>query len=373
MPSIADKLAKFTGTKKVKKATPKIDKELARQLKLSISKLTMVKKGGGASSRGSHRLTDAMGCGEHHVLRNIEGVIAKGDGKGNFYRDFGTLLHSVLAYYYAEKLEVKPDWFFEQTVHEAMTQDAKGNAKWLKDAYEFKTFFEWWEPSHPWLPISVEEEFVTTVGALDPDGQDEPALDIEYATTCKGCDRDEFLVYGIHGDHPDTKTLSLPALNAEKVTCRPDMIIVVNGYNYIVDHKSAGAARDGSNRLKIYDERFPDYTYERQKLHNLHVVRQFMPIEGFQFQRVKRDQPFDVQRDLVDVNASQYLKMPAEIRESVRRDRLLQIQAVTARDKVVANHAQCAGKYACEHIALCFAFDEEARTRIMDTDYVRLG
>lgn len=301
-------------------------------------------KGGGASRRGSHALKDATNpCdvaryySQHLRLRKISG--------DNYYMDFGTLVHTGLAYYYAEKLEVKPQWFIESpSVEAAMENDSLGHSEWLTKAQGIMEAFKHWEVGQPWQPILVEEEVAVSLGEIDPEGRDEPAFEVEYVD-----------------EHGLPQVYKFPTLNEEKVTCRPDLIVKSNGGLLICDHKTAGAARDKSGRLKILQ---PDDEYERkyqwQGMVNLTICRAKWPeIEGFVFQRIKRDIPYDFARDDFNVPPLLYDRVPMTMRASVRREREQKARFLTTtdpkRDLIAAPWMCIADGYRCSFDRLCHA------------------
>lgn len=327
-----------------------VDGDAKWQVRSAMAK----KKGGGASRRGSHRLADAgSGC---EVRWYWSHFVKLKPLKGNFYMDFGTLMHTAAAYHYAEMMERRPEWFIESPDMEAaLLADSLGNAKWLRDV---KTFLEWYkrfDTGDPVHPIYCEEEFEATVGALDPDGQDEPAEDIVTDT--------------IDPETGEKKVIHLPTLNDEIVTCRPDLINERNGDNWIWDHKSASAGRDGSGRLKVLDDRYPDYTYVWQAMVNLHIVRQTIPIRGFIFNRLKRDAPYDCSRDLFTVPARTYAKVPRTIRECVKRERSLLRKSVTAKSTLVSAPWECKGAFACSYVRVCHNDSLEERDAIIQSEF----
>src|SRR3990167_2162552 len=80
---------------------------------------------GGASSRGSHRLAEIDDCPRRWWLRWGLGLEAKGEPPN--WATEGTIIHLALAYWFASKLPVKPRWFEEKTLQEALDEEAKGN------------------------------------------------------------------------------------------------------------------------------------------------------------------------------------------------------------------------------------------------------
>lgn len=294
-------------------------------------------------------MADAGGCGvrwyySHHLKFQKRG--------GNFYTDYGTMLHSVLAYHYAEQMERKPQWFIDNpSMLDAIEQDAMGHPDWVRNALAFHAAYKLRWAGDPWVPLYCEEEFEATVGALDPEGEDEPEEDIEY-TDSDG----------------EKQVYHLPRLNEEVVTCRPDLIIRHNEYNWIIDHKSQGAARNGTDKLPVINDEYPDYTYYWQAMVNMHIVRQKLDVEGFIFNRVKRDFPFDFARDLFSMPDRMYVKVPKVIRSSVKRERVLMRQILAGKPPEPSPW-ECQGKWQCPYVRLCYADSVEARNLRANTEF----
>lgn len=341
--------------------------------------------GGGPSKRGSHRCADAGGCEVRWYYSHYNKLRP---AKGSFYLDFGTLVHTGLAYFYAERMDRKPEWYIAQPDAQlAIEEDSKGNETWLRNCKSILKAYERFEAGDPWNPKFIEEEFAAKVGALDPDGKDEPAEDIEYVGPCSGwqdaasstsaagveqdrtpCDnRDET---GNHIHHLIPKVWHLPTLNEEEVTCRPDMVIEKNGFLWCTDHKTAGAARNGSGRLPVIDERYPDYTYFWQAMFNLTVLRQHMDIRGFLINRIKRDVPYDFARDLFSIPARQYAKVPRTIRDCIRKERDILRKVLRSPKDLIAHPWECKAGWACDYTKLCYAEDVGSRDLIARTEFV---
>jgi hypothetical protein len=318
-----------------------------------------VKKGGGASRRGSHRLATAGGCEvrwywAHHVKAQPT--------QGRYYLDYGTLMHTALAYHYAAQMERTPTWYRENPdARAALEVDAQGTPAWLRKCEETMTAYRGYYAIDAWQPMFAEEEFEARVGDIDPLGEDAPAFEVPYE---------------VNGE---PRTLSFPALSDEIVTCRPDLIVEQNGHTYIVDHKTASGARDGSGRLPVIDERHPDFTYAWQSMVNLHIVRKGRPtdmpehptldVKGFIFNRIKRDAPYDFSRDVFDVAARQYAKVPATIRACVRRERALAVKAVRAPRDLVAHPWECQSRWRCDYTSLCHVDSLEERNAVLATQF----
>ena len=322
-------------------------------------------------------MSDANGCEVKWYLSYYRHL---GTGKSNFYLDFGTLVHTGLAYFYAARMERKPEWYLEQPSSSlAMENDCLGHENWLRNAEGIMKHYEWYEAGDPWNPLYNEEEFEVKVGEIDPDGPDEPAEDIPYKSACKGAK--EEVPCNHTAPHLVDRILKLPTLNEELVTCRPDLIIEKNGHLWIIDHKTQGGAKNGSGRLPVVDDRYPDYRYYWQAMVNLWIVRngrcasvpgvQKLDIQGFIFNRIKRDIPYDVSRDLFPMNAEQYAKVPREIRECVREERrILRTILKEGREALNPHHSECGANGGCSYVGICFAESPADRLLVESTEFI---
>lgn len=373
-------------------------------LKAPAYSARMAKKqgAGGASSRGSHKLSNAGGCEVEYYYADIMGLEAT---KENVYTGFGTLLHSAMAYFYVERMERKPQWYVDfPDAKSAIEADAKGHNDWLRKLDELMKAYQRFEAGDPWNPIYCEEEIRARVGDLHPEGEDEPAIEFEYQGDCSGYDETKWVtseattstdalsatttppqthprcahwevdVLGedyVHIPHKTTRVKRMPRLNDEVVTCRPDLIIQRNGMNWIIDHKTAGGSRKKGDegRLAVINPNYPDYTYRWQAMFNLQVCRLSMPIEGFIFNRVKRDIPFDFSRDIADVPERMYQKIPRVIRTTVKKERALIKKALTSPGDLDINPWECQGKYTCDFARLCYADSVGVRNEILGSEF----
>jgi hypothetical protein len=315
-------------------------------------------EGGGASRRGSHKLSDNDGCEVRWYYSHFKHWKAKAGSKE--YADYGTLLHTGLAYYYAEKLaeDKRPQWWLNQpNSKQAMEEDSLGRLDWLQRANECMDAYRHFYAAEAVEPVLVEEELSSTVGTLDPDGKDEPAEDIEYL------ERDPLTGEMV------TKVWHLPTLNDEILTCRLDILVRMGGDIWMWDHKTAGGGKKDSTRLPIIDPRWPDYTYVWQAMYNLHLARLHMPVQGFMLNRIKRTSPFDFKRDIFDIPERQYQKVPRTAREMVRKERAVLKKCLLDPNSLVAKQWECKKGFECDYTKVCYAESVEMRDLVLRTDF----
>lgn len=324
--------------------TTALDKTINRNLQ---SRFMTKRSGTGPSRRGSHRLSATDGCPTQFKYRIALGAQPR---ESNYYLEYGTLMHTAQAYYYVPRMERKPQWYLDfPDMEAALLEDSLGHDDRLRKVKETMLAYDRWESGQQWFPLYNEEEFEATVGKVDPEGQDESPFVVTY-TDRQG----------------NTVVKVFPSLNDEIVTCRPDLIIPKNGGNYIVDHKTGGADRKGTGRLPIIDPRFPDYSYGWQAMFNLCVVRAAgLQVEGFIFNRIKRDPPFDFARDLYDCSEQMYSTIPGSIRAAVIAERD-SWRRMSTPGSIFTKPWECSG---CSYKQLCYADSKEQRDFILETCY----
>lgn len=334
-----------------------LDKDVDTPVKeLAPSFLTMTKKeGGGASRRGSHKLADNGGCEVKWYWSHFNNIRAKAGSKE--YADFGTLVHTGLAYHYASKLPEPPPWMAKQPdVNKALEEDSLGRMDWLTRAHEIMDAYRFEYAGEAVEPVMVEEELSCTVGVFDPEGDDEPAEDIEYVDPLT----------------KETKVWHIPTLNDEILTGRIDIIVKMGGHNWVWDHKTGGAGKKDNTRLPIIDPRWPDYTYIWQTMYNLRLVRHHMPARGYMLNRVKRTSPYDFKRDQIDIPDRMYEKVPRIARAMVRNERAILKKCLLAPGTLEAHPWECKKGFECDYVKVCFAETVEMRNLVLREEFQQL-
>lgn len=283
----------------------------------------------GASSRGSHQLACARECPLRYAFRYHLRLRPRIEPP---FRLAGTLVHTHLAYHYAEQLDDPSDWFLTQTLDEALAQDGAGNPAALREATEVAEAYKHRWAGEPLRPHSVEDEYRATIGELDPGGPD-PELDDEY------------------------------------ISCKTDLVAEINGDRWVVDHKTqAGDHRTG--RLRHWRDD-GEYRINWQVLVNLMILRKRIgPIRGFVINRVKRVAPFDFDRHPLPIPVLAYQNAPRTARNYVRAELAIKKQ-IAAGDKPEAVYSACYGRYGhCDYVDVCAASSREEQTEILETQFL---
>ena len=288
--------------------------------------------GGGASRRGSHRLAAAVTCERLWALRYLRGIVPKTQKS---FQLSGTLIHTHLAYWFADMLDEKPKWYQEKTLEEAIMDDGEGYPDLIRQAEEAAEAFKQHYAGEPWMPLAVEEEYVTTVGAINPNAPDD--------------------------------------IKDEQLTCRVDLIAIWNGEAWCIDHKTQ-AGHSSSGRLAKWrgDGQFG---LNWQVFQNLWILRTQdpplpYPVRGFAINRVKRTQPFDFDRHALQPPEIAYNDAPLMITAAIQRERDIQAR-VLAGGKPTPNFAACHGRYGkCDYYDVCAARSKDAQARIIETEFM---
>lgn len=367
----------------------------------SLVKIILDKKygAGGPSTRGSHLLAQAGGgCevawyyGRTKSLRPKAGVGSVAKKKRLEIMDFGTLVHAKLAYHYARQMARKPSWFLDYPDEQrALVSDAKGNNEWLKLAQELMTYYLRKAESDAWTPEYNEEEMSATVAEIDPNGVDVPGETFEYEGPCEGFLRDEQnkktgvcphtteildsrgVKVTSHVPHVVKRKIVWPNLNAEVITCRPDLIVRRNGVLFVIDHKTQGGGKgDNKDYLPKMHPDYPDHTYTWQGFINLHICRAKLGkdnVRGLLWNRIKRTAPFDRQVDEFEVVERQYRRVPLAIRQALLRERELVKKALRAPETLVPHYWACQKGFPCDFQRLCFSDTAEERNRRMGIEF----
>jgi hypothetical protein len=305
----------------------------------------------GRSARGSHRLAAVGICEQLWYLKYHVGVDQLGD---KAFRKRGTLIHLALAYYYAERMPeyLRPAWL-EKPLREALAEKGAGMPDAIRCALEIYETYGINYAQEPWRPILVEEELTASVGEID-------------ASPKPGADR---------------------TLDAELVTCRPDLIVAIAGLEgeaaWIVDHKSQGKPWGNRRGLEPWNPE-GEFRLNWQVMVNLHIARapsnrmRFggLPVKGFIIQRMTREPDdrgaYHFDRQPLFVPPLAYAAAAHEIRDAVAHEyevRRKLAEGIAPRKSFWA----CFGRYgACDYANLCGAASAEDQALTYQTDYVSL-
>lgn len=291
----------------------------------------------GASSRGSHQLLAAASCERKYAFRHVFGLKIVHEPP---WRAIGSAVHEALAWHYAALLppEKRPAVWSVDNLEDLVMQASRGVPETFQNAMDVYRYYVHHFSADPWKPVEVEKEFSATLGELDPDGRT--------------------------GEQEDD----------EVVTCRSDLIVESNGSVFVVDHKCT-AGNYVTGRLDRWSEH-NEYRLSLQAMVNVLLVRlEFArrgdprSVDGFIIQRIKRKQPYEVDRNLIDIPPPALRDAPGVLRQLVRRE--LEIRrAVAAGEKVLPNYSQCMSKWGpCDYMSICTAPSDEQRRLAMETEY----
>lgn len=288
---------------------------------------------GGASRRGSHQLAATQTCKRLFALRYVYEIVGKEDKP---WRMLGTLVHLCLAYHYAAKLLDRPAWL-DKPLDVALNETGAGNPNEIKVAKDIYAYYQAQVAAgDTFRPVYVEHEFAATIGQLDPGG-------------------------------PDS------SLDREIVTIRPDLVAELNGELWIVDHKTQRGGWNSNHLGEWRDD--GEYLMSWQAMLYLHVLRavESRPVRGFMIQRIKRNPPYDHDRNPLRIPALAYKQVPRAARDMVREELKIR-QQLKEKIAPTPNFAACQGRYGpCDYRDLCAAESEVMKAMAMQTAYIQIG
>lgn len=301
----------------------------------------------GPSRRGSHRLSTLDKCKQQWKLRYHDNLVLVQDKE---HRMRGTLWHLCMAYYNAWRLppDRKPAWYTNGDLLTDLKRVAGDH--YVQLALHLYTnvmphYVAWADiefRNNGLQVLSIEEELVVKVGAIDPGG-------------------------------PDS------TLDDEEVSCAPDVLYTDGTYIVIDDYKTKARSyrKDGGlSKWKLKNEFRPSW----QANTNLVIARTVHAnavVSAFNIARamVTTTPAFD--RNAVIIEAPAYASTPRKIRQYVAEERELRRKIETGElavsGEVINNWDMCHwGKYGpCDYLDLCTAPDEETRTRRAHEHFVK--
>lgn len=288
----------------------------------------------GSSRRGSHQLMAALGCERAYALRYVSRLV-EGPGEEPSYRMVGTLVHLLLAYHYANKLQNPPKWFLEKTAEDALNETGAGYPDEIRTAVDVFATWRRHFTVDPWHPLFVEEEFYATIGDLDP----------------------------THSD---------PETDHEVISFRLDLVAAMNELAVIVDHKCSGGSY--GKRLQRWKED-SEYGRSLQVLLYQRAMALILPTligarpEGFFIQRIKRSAPYDFDRHRVLIDPIAYEDSMLTVRAAVKREREIRAKLASGQ-KLTPSIGLCDGRYGpCTYASLCYPRSKDHQQKVVSTRF----
>lgn len=287
---------------------------------------------GGASTRGISRLSIVHECAMKWALRYQARLRPKAKPHDTD-RIVGQLIHTMLAYSYAERMEVPPAWLFDRPLDREINRTAAGRPETIDIAQAAVDAYRRYFAGESDQSTAVEHEVAVPLSAIDPDAPEE--------------------------------------LRDEMVTGRFDRIYEANGRIIAEDHKTAA-----SRAQRLYPLDAHRYSVNRQVLLYLYLLRAAFPdreIGGFVIRQIKQYPPFDFRRSAVTIDAQAYTALPALVTTAIEREIALS-RALAARKPQrsgVMLEACRAYNRQCDYYALCWAGDAAERERIQREEYER--
>lgn len=292
---------------------------------------------GGSSARGPHRL-QSTDCERYWALRYKQGLVIKKEPRG---RHIGTLVHTHMAYHFASKMDMPPEWL-KTPLEKALERDAHGAPDFLRKSKEVYAAYRARHPQDFSFPVAVEEEFRARIGDLDPGGP-------------------------------------MPELDDEIVTCRTDLVGKTNGKLAITDHKTTSmGGRDG--RLEPWKDD-GEWKTNFQVLMNVAILRtpenQFIlggRVDAFIINRIKVTEPFDFMPNRVGLSAIALEDVGRTARTYVAREKAIEKKIENGEAPTPNFGERCWTRYgACDYYAICTAHSRDEQAQIIDTHYKVIG
>ena len=299
---------------------------------------------GGASKRGSHRLSESALCPRKWYLHNALKLVPKHTPD---YYMVGTLVHLCLAYHYGERLPVRPAWLKDATLDEALAKTGRGYPELIQQAREiYAAYVEFWAGHDSgWQPFAVEEEFTATLGQIrklvDPYCEPGP-------------------------------------LDAEVLSSRLDLVVKMRGRVWVVDYKTT-AGGFNSKRLPTWNPE-GDYAVHFQFMLQTAIMKVNFGADfgGVIVERILKKSPFDFDRNVAPIQRRMFLDLPNVLARMCQNERDIAQQMLTAFDagedmtqwKPSGNPWQCWGwGHPCEYRPLCIAETDGQEREVREREF----
>lgn len=245
---------------------------------------------GGKSSRGSHRLAEISRCPRKWYFQNVMELEPK---RPAVYYVEGTLIHLALAYHHASRMTVKPQWFLETPLDEALAREGRGWPQAIELAKDVGEAYARRYAEDPWQPLAIEHEFSATVGEIR-------RLTKPFAPPQPG--------------------------DEERVSARIDLLLRSGGYLWAADYKStAHASSRGLTPLNPEGE----YAIHWQFLLQTAIMRVNFGNEfrGVLVERVSKKAPHDFDRAVAPISQAMFNDLADVVARQCRAENEL-IEAV---------------------------------------------
>lgn len=283
----------------------------------------------GPSTRGPHELAALGTCPTQWALRYYT------RWRPLFQKDYtliGTLFHDGAAFHHAAQQPRPPAWLNSMTWEQAVEEAGRGRPDAIRRAKDMVRFYKHFDAGRGWQPLFTEAEFFARVGNLAP-----------WAT-----------------DVAD-----------EVVTCRADLVVMINGYIYVLDHKTMDTRTD---RIPPWKTGMGDYAVHWQGDLLPLIVGQSIPdIEPVALiQRVKRSEPFDIDHNPLDTTPERREDALRTLVDRVRYRKEL-VRRLAAGERLEKWTWNCNGKYGdCDYLQVCKARRPEDKLSILQSNFHRL-
>lgn len=134
--------------------------------------VTLSPDSGGASTRGSHRLQDALTCERKWDYRYLQNLKQRDSHQDPYYRLWGSVMHLRIAYDWHAKIKARKlrnprfplsNW---EPLEEAITKIASGRQNIIESTKNAMEAWKRWNTLRRVTPIAVEAEIAASLGEI---------------------------------------------------------------------------------------------------------------------------------------------------------------------------------------------------------------
>lgn len=279
---------------------------------------------GGSSARGPHRMAAAQRCQVQWDLRYRRGIRISREPP---WRLSGSLWHLYNAYWWAERMDVKPEWWAPDGLEEEEHVIAKGRDEEVSKSRAMFDAFILQAKTYDWTPVGVEIEVFATLGEIfKAAGQDLP---------------EQWEIY-----------------RNEIVTAREDLVAIggKSTRGLVCDYKSKGARGPRLGEFKESEFSLDWQIMVGLTISRVHFQREGLSIGPFLILHGKREPPYHFRRVIVKPPTLPYQNIPTLLGFAIQREHEIMARKAEGlpvlQDGII--HGACgSGAWACDYVDIC--------------------
>ena len=291
---------------------------------------------GAGSRRGSGQVSSALSCDRAYTWRSIEQLSPREDKASMLC---GSLIHGLLAYWRAAKMPKKPAWYWKETADEWARRVGADQPAQVEKAQAAVAHYKARYVSDTMRPLYVEAEIGATVLDLDPQDRS------------PGWPHDE--------------------ADSELVTARFDFIVEQTagpgaGQIYLGDTKSKQKTKTA--RLPTWNPQ--EHALKFQQLEYYMIAQSYFgkqgkTVAGFLIERIKQEEPHDVDRQLIEFSAPLLQDIGKLVRRGVEAELRIRGSGLSGDEAAPTGilTGSCGSGYgfSCDYRDLCLASSLDVR------------